>query len=154
MKTISIRQPWGSMIVDGPKRIENRGARTYTRGWVLIHSALTFDETALPWLTHQGKKFTAPLDLAMLMHGRVIAKRPDLPTGGIIGAMNITDCVQASDSPFWRGPHGYVIDRVVKLPFHPCRGLPGIFDVTLPPDIAALVPGISYTIEKEAKRKL
>jgi hypothetical protein len=47
VKTISIRQPWAAMIVDGPKRIENRGARTYTRGWVLIHSALTFDETAL-----------------------------------------------------------------------------------------------------------
>lgn len=149
MRALSIRQPWASMILNGPKRIENRMSRTWTRGWVLIHAAQTFDATAELWLKDQIKKYTAPLDLAALMTAKTIALRPNLPSGGIIGAMHITDCVQASDSPFFMGRHGYVIDRVVELPFHPCRGLPGIFDVTLPPDIAALVPGISYTLDPE-----
>lgn len=152
MRALSIRQPWASMIIDGSKTIENRCSRTYTRGWVLIHAAQTFDETAAPWLKQQSKKFTAPLDLSALMTAKVIAGRPDLPSGGIIGAMHIVDCVESSDSPFWRGRYGYVINRVVKLPFHPCRGLPGLFDVTLPPEIAAQVPGISYTIDREAQR--
>jgi hypothetical protein len=152
VKALSLRQPWASIIVDGPKRIENRMSRTWVRGWVLIHAAQTFDATALPWLTEQGLKFTAPLDLAPLMHAKVIAKRPDLPRGGIIGAMHITDCVQSSDSPFWMGPHGYVIDRVVKLPFTPCRGMLGFFPAELPPEIAAQVPGISYIIDWEAPK--
>lgn len=152
MRALSIRQPWASIILDGPKRIENRMSRTWTRGWVLIHAAQTFDATAVQWLIEQAKKYTAPLDLAALMTAKTIARRPNLPSGGIIGAMHITDCVQASDSPFWMGRYGYVIDRVVKLPFHPCRGLPGIFDVTLPPEIAAQVSGISYTLDRKAPK--
>jgi len=150
MKALSIRQPWASMKLDGPKRIENRMSRTWVRGWVLIHASLTFDATAEPWLIEQIKKHTAPLDLAALMTAKVISRRPDLPRGGIIGAMHIVDCVQSSDSPFWMGPHGYVIDRIVKLPFYPCRGMLGFFPVDLPREIAAQVPGISYTIDPKS----
>lgn len=152
MRALSIRQPWASMILDGPKRIENRMSRTRVRGWVLIHAPLTFNATAEGWIKDEIQKHTAPLNLSALMTAKVIASRPGLPSGGIIGAMHITDCVESSDSPFWMGRYGYVIDRVVQLPFHPCRGMPGIFDVTLPPEIAAQVPGISYTIEWEAPK--
>lgn len=38
MKTISIKQPWASLIVEGVKDIENRTWRTKFRGRVLVHA--------------------------------------------------------------------------------------------------------------------
>lgn len=144
MKAISIRQPWPSIILTGAKCIENRSSRTHYRGWILIHAAQRLDLTSASWLRQKSKDQTiGPIDFATLKTAYCIAERMDsFQRGGIVGAMHIVDCVTSSDSPFWRGPFGYVLDRVIPLPFYPCRGYLGIFNVDLPAEIQALIPAV------------
>lgn len=39
MRTLSIRQPWASLICAGIKDVENRSRKTLHRGKLLIHSS-------------------------------------------------------------------------------------------------------------------
>lgn len=132
MKALSIRQPWASLIIDGPKRIENRPRRTHFRGWCLVHASQSATLTDwLHWCDFAEARGLAQID----RHPR------DLPRGGIIGAMRVVDCVAESDDPWFVGPFGHVLDRAIPLPFYPCKGQLGLFEVALPPEIAGRVPG-------------
>ena len=42
--------------------------------------------------------------------------------GGIIGVVEIVDCVQAYSSPWFRGPYGWVLANPRRLPFKLCPG--------------------------------
>jgi hypothetical protein len=103
------------------KRIENRPWRTHVRGPILIHAGLgkdTFDCVAM------CKRLGVPL--------------PDvstLPRGGIVGVVDIVDCVTASDDPFFFGPFGFVLANARPLPFTPCRGFQRFFHA--PADVVA-----------------
>lgn len=44
MKTLSIRQPWASLIVKGFKDVENRSWRTPIRGEIAIHASASKTE--------------------------------------------------------------------------------------------------------------
>lgn len=103
---LSIRQPWCYFILRAGKDVENRTWPTNFRGPVLIHASKTVD----------------PDD-------RDEVRRLDLPLGGIVGVMTITDCVQESDSEWFNGPYGFVIKDARPLPFRPCRGKLGFFRV-------------------------
>ena len=111
MKALSIRQPWCHHILHGGKDVENRTWRTQVRGAVLIHAS----------------KRVEPGD-------RDRVDRLGCPLGGIVGVMEITDCVSEMDSEWFHGPFGFVIGRRRPLPFVPLRGALGFFDV---PDEAA-----------------
>lgn len=91
MKTISIKQPWASLIAHGIKDIENRTWRTNYRGRVLIHAAGC-----------HGRKFSVDLtDAQAKVSFGVIAKETmfgNMPFGSIIGSAEIVDCVQAHSS--------------------------------------------------------
>jgi len=64
MKVISVKQPWGSLLVSGLKNIENRTWSTPYRGWLLIHASQTgmpsyvlsndFQKNALKSITNNG----------------------------------------------------------------------------------------------------
>jgi hypothetical protein len=125
MKALSIQQPWAWLIVNAdkypdPKRVENRNWSTRFRGEVLIHA---------------GKKF----DLSGYLS--VIRERPDLKDiigagqllerGGIVGQVTIVDCVTRSESPWFVGEHGFVMERPISLPFTAVRGMLGFFEVDL-----------------------
>lgn len=127
MKAISIRQPWASLIVDGPKRIENRTWKTSRRGWVLVHAGLT-------WCPPEVEAFEFCRDRGLLEDASAakVLREINRKCGGIIGAMRIDDCVETETSPWFTGPHGFVIGAVVKLPFLPVRGKQGFFEVSLP----------------------
>lgn len=130
MKALSIQQPWAWLIVNAdrypdPKRIENRTWSTKFRGDVLIHAGKTFDL--------QG-------------YLSVIRERPDLrdiigdgralERGGIVGQVTIVGCVQESESPWFVGDYGFVMERPIALPFTPVRGMLGFFTVApVPPAI-------------------
>lgn len=49
--------------------------------------------------------------------------------GGIIGSVEIVDCVEHSYSPWFMGPHGFLLRNPVSLPFVPCRGRLGFFSI-------------------------
>ena len=123
MKAISIRQPWAWHILHSGKDIENRDWPTKLRGRILIHAAkgCTHDE----WeegrdpLWHTGGP---SIDLPALI---------DLPRGGIVGSVEIVDCVAISDSPWFVGKYGFVLRNPELLHFTPMRGQLGFFNAEM-----------------------
>ena len=77
MKTITIKQPFASLIVSGLKEYEFRTWKTSYRGEILIHAGKGIDKDAM-------KKFES-LNL-------------DYPTGCIIAKANLTDCVPITEA--------------------------------------------------------
>jgi hypothetical protein len=122
MITLSVRQPWAWLIVNGHKEIENRVWPTAFRGQVLIHAGKTmprkyYDEVATELAVYLGRQ--AP----------VMPAYEALERGGVVGVTTITDCIQDSDSFWFGGPYGFVLADSRPLPFHPVNGQLGFFDV-------------------------
>ena len=136
MRAISIRQPWASMIIRPSltdpierakafaageiKDIENRDWSTNVRGRVLVHAAkgctVAEAEDALDFAeTVCGVTFS--LDL------KTIAR------GGIIGSVEIVDCVTKSTSRWFMGKYGFVLRNPQPIPFIPFKGALGFFHV-------------------------
>lgn len=114
---LSVRQPWASLIVLGLKDVENRTWTTKYRGPLLIHASLRPDFDARGPFTLTRDEIEA------------------LPRGGIIGEVELVDCVTSSSSPWFEGPAGLVLRRPRVLPLFPCRGRLGLFQV--PPEQSA-----------------
>lgn len=120
MLALSIRQPWATLILNAGKDIENRGWPTKVRGRILIHAAkgcTRFElEGALDFAEEAcGTRYTADL--------KTIAR------GGIVGSVEIVDCVTASSSPWFMGRFGFVLRDPHPLPFLPWKGQLRFFDV-------------------------
>lgn len=118
MKALSIRQPWAWLILHGGKNIENREWSTKFRGWFLIHASkgMTRDEyDAAEWMANENGVKLPPFET--------------LERGGIVGMAKLGNCVTGSDSPWFVGRYGFVLDEVKPLPFQPLKGALGLFDV-------------------------
>lgn len=105
-KCITVKQPWASLIVHGIKDIENRTWKTNFRGRVLIHAgrlskngeygSTVFyangskvpakDFKMFSVLNDQQQKSTLESNFASSLYG-------EIPTGAIIGSVEIVDCV-------------------------------------------------------------
>ncbi|MDD5272857.1 MAG: ASCH domain-containing protein [Methylovulum sp.] len=116
MLALSIQNPWAWAILYCGKDIENRSWSTRVRGSVLIHVGKKFDVGGIRDI------------------GYICGKTPprDLPTGGIVGVVDIVGCVNKSDSQWFFGEWGFVLSNARPLPFFPCRGSLGFFDVNYP----------------------
>lgn len=116
---ISIRQPWAWMILHAGKDIENRNWPTKYRGKVLIHASkgMTQDEYDQAYLT-----MTMRVNRSLLLPSFKMLQR-----GGIIGEVEIVDCVRKSDSPWFFGEYGFVLQNPKPLPFYPYKGQLGFF---------------------------
>lgn len=119
MKAISIRQPWAWLILNAGKDIENRTWRTNFRGKVAIHASkgMARDE----YLIARAFAYNTGLRIAL-------PEPEDLVRGAIVGTVEIVDCVSDSDSPWFTGPHGFVLRNPIKLPHWACKGALGFFD--------------------------
>ena len=136
MIALSIRQPWASLILKAGKDIENRNWPTKVRGRVLIHAA-----KGMTRAEHEdGIAFAVDaINAAADRRNDAAAKRvtlrqlgfafDDLQRGGIIGSVEIVDCVTHSASPWFMGEFGFVLRDPRPLPFVPWRGQLGFFDV-------------------------
>jgi len=122
---ISVRQPWAWLIMNAGKDIENRTWRTDVRGRVLIHAAkgVTKDEWRVAW-EWVRERVPAAWD-----KGCAEIEAGSIERGGIIGSVEIVDCVRRSDSPWFVGPYGFVLRDPRPLPFQPCRGQLGFFRI-------------------------
>lgn len=78
MKTLSLLQPWASLVVMGAKKIETRSWRTAHRGELLIHASL-------------GKKGGAMA--TQLPFKKYITHFTALPFGAIIGRVRVDDII-------------------------------------------------------------
>lgn len=134
MKALSIRQPWASLIIKCGKGIENRCWPTKMRGRVLVHAAkgMTRSEYedgilfAIDAIRADPRNANATQTITLRDFGFAF---DELPRGGIIGSVEIVDCVRSSDSPWFMGPYGFVLRDPQPLPFLPLKGALGFFEV-------------------------
>jgi hypothetical protein len=123
MKALSLYQPWAWLMVNGYKDIENRTWKPSNpwlkfRGICLVHASKTIDE-----------------DCYTFVRDKFPALRASLPTGdqlkrgGIVGQFDIVDCVTEHPSPWFFGLYGFVVRDAKPLPFVPCKGALGFFEI-------------------------
>ena len=119
---LSVRQPWAWAIIHGGKDIENRtlgsiragGMKT---GQICIHAASGMRETEYRW------------GLYKLQQVGVTAPHPaELVRGGLIGVVEVVDIVSESDSPWFGGPWGLVLENPVPIEPIPAQGALGYFE--------------------------
>jgi len=132
-KALSIKRPWARLIfglkVDNDKGylkdIENRDWplwRYFKREElpirVYIHVPQKDDSAAMEWLMDRG---IPPMYVLQLYTDRFYK-------GGIIGEIDIVDCVTESESPWFVGKYGFVLDnpQLYDKPI-PCKGRLGFF---------------------------
>jgi hypothetical protein len=102
VKALSIKQPWAWLIIHGGKDIENRKWKTKFRGRFLVHASKGFDHDA-------AARFADILP-------------NELRGGGIIGSVELVDCVSQSDSKWFEGPNGFVLKDPQPLEFKEVKG--------------------------------
>jgi len=113
---LSIRQPWAWLIVNQWKTIENRTWRSHYRGHFFVHASATMSR--------------GDYDACVIFCNGLNFEIKDFPSfaslksqvGGIVGEADIVDCVTQSESPWFVGGYGYVIENARALPFQPCKG--------------------------------
>jgi hypothetical protein len=120
MKTLSIRQPWASMIINGPKPVENRTWKSNYKGRLLIHASKKYDYDGELWIMQNFPYSKEMSDI--LLKARKLR-------GGIIGAVTMTDCVEDHPSEWFSGPYAFVFDSPVEYPFIKCNGHLGFFEM-------------------------
>lgn len=121
MKTLSIRQPWASMIINGFKPVENRPWRATYKGPLLIHAAKAWDGDGEQFILNREES-------VRLNFHRVLEKAKQL-RGGIIGSVIMTGCVTTHKSPWFFGPYGFVFKNPKAMDFFPCPGKLNFFEV-------------------------
>jgi hypothetical protein len=124
---LSIRQPWAWAIIHGGKDIENRcwthvsrprqlSRLLCQRGRIAVHAAVKMNKAEY----HAAREFMGRM-------GIQCPAAADLPRGGIIGSVEITGNVEASDSPWFSGPWGLVLEAPLPHEFVPAVGALGFF---------------------------
>lgn len=117
-KALSIRQPWAWLIVNGLKDIENRSWPTNFRGRIYVHAGKGMTR----------EEYEAAFDTAVAANiGIELPPFDKLERGGIVGAVDIVDCVQESTSLWFFGPFGFALKNAKTMPFMPCKGSLGFF---------------------------
>lgn len=134
MLALSIRQPWASLIMKARKDVENRNWPTKVRGRILVHAAkgMTRDEHedaiefAVGAIRTDPRNVGAPKRTTLRELGFAYE---DLARGGIVGSVEIVDCVRVCASPWFMGEFGFLLRDPKPLPFTPWKGQLGFFDV-------------------------
>lgn len=111
--TLTLRQPWAWLVIAGHKSIENRswGPPASLIGHRMqIHAGLAVDPDGLALAARLG------VDLPR-----------ELVRGAIIGSVRVDAVVDSSDSPWWRGPLGWVLSDPQACPPRYFRGRLGLW---------------------------
>jgi len=122
MNELSIRQPWASLIIVGVestyKDVENRTWPTTYRGRLYIHAGQAFDHAGYQTIQRRFPHLPLPpID--------------SFPRGGILGTIEIYDCVTMSLSLWFQGPYGFLLRNPQPCPFTPLKGQLRFFQVDL-----------------------
>jgi hypothetical protein len=112
-RALSVKQPWAWAIVHAGKMTENRTWPTKYRGPLFIHAGQREDPEG--WATLEAMELELPLHVE---------------TGGIVGVVDLIDCVQDHPS-VWAVPGHWhwVLANPRRLPFQSMPGRLGIFHV-------------------------
>ena len=119
MKTLTLIQPWASLIVDGKKTVETRSWPTKHRGLLAIHAGKKVDSAACIEFGYSPKTIV---------------------TGSILGTCEVRDCVEfpnAKTPPdpygdFTNGRFGWILTNVKKFVApKAAKGLLGLWESTI-----------------------
>lgn len=120
-KVLSVRQPWAWLIVNGHKPVENREWWSLYRGRLLIHASQGMTRAEYEDCAELLDKIAGPT-----------LRLPDfkqLERGGIVGAVDMDDCVLEHSSPWFFGRYGFVLSNPVAVRLIPCKGALGFFRI-------------------------
>ncbi|SER36990.1 MULTISPECIES: ASCH domain-containing protein [Pseudomonas] len=124
MRALSIRQPWAWLIVHGGKIIENRTWYTKHRGAFLIHASKGMTKAEYGFVRRYciERNLTLPPPMEQLQRG------------GIVGMVDLVNCHERHDSPWYMTGHiGFELANPKPLPFTPMRGQLGFFETGIEP---------------------
>lgn len=120
MKTITLWQPWASLIADGIKLVETRPRAWYFIGDILIHAGLHVDEEACRQFGY---------DPATIVRGNIVA------IARKFGCVQFPNKIAPPDAygNFAVGRYGYLLDNVRRLrePI-PASGKQGFWEFPIP----------------------
>lgn len=111
---LTVRQPWAYLIVQGHKTIENRTWRTSHRGPLYIHA---------------GSKLHATPIVRIERHFGLSIDRAALTFGAIVGRVDLVDIVEISNSPWFEGPYGWMLERAEAFTGASMPGRLGLFQI-------------------------
>lgn len=97
------------------KDIENRSMLQKYRGRFLIHSGKQMTEEDYDDAYWSAER-----------NGVVLPPTEDLQRGGVIGHVELVDCLVESGSPWFTGRYGFVLRDPVPVKFFPCLGHQGL----------------------------
>lgn len=123
MLALSIRAPWSWFIVHSSKRIENRDWSSRVRGRVLVHASM-----GMTRVEYSGGCRYATEHCGVSLQD--IPSMENLRRGGFIGTVEIVDCVTSSNSPWFVGAYGFVLNDPQPMDFVPYKGRLGFFEVS------------------------
>ncbi|MEL6437442.1 MAG: hypothetical protein AAFP99_11695 [Pseudomonadota bacterium] len=131
---LSVRQPWAWAIIHGGKVIENRSLGAIKAGkmdcrTICIHAASHMKRDEYEWgVWRLGR------------HGAVCPRPDALVYGAIIGTVDVVDIVTESDSEWFGGKAGLVLEHPKAVKPIPARGELGYFNWQRADDFAAIKP--------------
>lgn len=120
MKALSLRQPWAWLVVNGYKDIENRSWPTKRRERIYIHASAK---------KVTKKDYEEFLEICRKRRINSYPEREKFVIGGIVGSVEIINCVERSKSFWFYGPYGFVLKGARKLPFKAIKGKLKLFEV-------------------------
>jgi hypothetical protein len=109
---LSIRQPWAWAILSGGKDIENRDWTTNFRGTIAVHASKELSKDEISAFSFCAGDILSPekwQEFSDLIESR------KMPTGAILGTVEIADCIRKSDSPWFFGDFGFVLKNPKPL---------------------------------------
>jgi len=131
---LSVRQPWAWAILHGGKIIENRSEGAIrsggmTTGRIALHAALGMREKEYAWgawrLGEHGVRCPPPRELVR---------------GAIIGAVDVVEIISQSESEWFGGQIGLVLENPVACDPIPAKGALGYFEWQAAGELAKPAP--------------
>jgi hypothetical protein len=132
VKSISLWQPWASLVSVGAKRVETRGWQTPYRGPLAIHASKKWDRQ-LAGIMASDDRFTAPIRAAGI---------EDLPLGCVVAVARLAKIAPTAEvrdrlseqerlyGDYSAGRYAWALTGIVRLARPvPFKGAQGFFEV-------------------------
>lgn len=121
VKTLTIRQPWAWLIVNGLKDVENRSWSTRYRGPLVIQSAAR--------IGNRSEFFALCRDIERETGKRLPA---DFTLGSTEGIVTLSDIITNSRSIWaYDGDYHWILTNPIRLPNISISGKLGLWDLSL-----------------------
>ncbi len=122
MMILSIRQPFAWAIIHGGKDIESRTWSTKFRDRFFVHASRKFDMEGWRWIAVNPNRLWIQQSIHELPYLTSFLR------GGIIGSVELVDCVQSHGSLWFSGPYGFLLKNPEPLVFQECKSKLGFFN--------------------------